>query len=73
MAIVKQNAEVRGKLVFSVVGDDGASRQVSRTFSNLAAGVTDDVLYAGMGAMAPLFASTPSAMMRVDEAALIEG
>lgn len=73
MAVVKDTASVRVKLVHQTTDDTGATKQVSRTYSNLVPGVTDDTIYAGMQAMIPLLADTPSAIVRVDETALIQG
>lgn len=73
MAALKENTEVRLKLVMQQNSGDGSMKQVSRTYSNIAQDVSDDVLYAGAQAMAPLFAQTPSAIVRVEEATLIQG
>lgn len=71
MAVVVSEQASKAKLVYQVADDAGEMRQSSRTFSNLAANVTDDALYAGLSAVAGLLDVSGANVMRVDESVLV--
>lgn len=71
MAVIETNQLVKAKLVYQVESDAGEMRKTSRTFSNLAAGVDNDALMAGMNALAGLITDAAAAVVRVDEAELV--
>lgn len=71
MATIETNQEIKAKLVYQVEGTGGEMTKTTRTFSNLAAGVDNDSLYAGMQALAGLVTDAAVSVVRVDEAELV--
>ena len=71
MAVIETNQEVKAKLVYQTEGTGGEMTKTTRTFSNLAAGVDNDALLAGMNALATLITDVEAAVVRVDEAELV--
>lgn len=71
MAVIETNQEVKGKIVYQVEGEGGVMTKTTRTFSNLAAGVDNDALMAGLNALAGLITDAAVSVVRVDEAELV--
>ena len=71
MAVIETNQETKAKLVYQLQSEKGEMRQTSRTFSNLAAGASNDALHAGLSARAGLLDVSGASIVRVDESELV--
>lgn len=73
MAVIETNQSIKARLEYQKTDPEaaGGMRKVSKTVSNLAASVDNDSLMAGMNALATLITDTAVAIIRVDEAELV--
>ena len=74
MAIIQTNKVSKAKLAYQIDGSDADPINRTKTLGNLASGVSDANLYAGLSALAQMINANASgvALKRVDEYELVD-